>query len=98
MTLSRDKALNVAKVLTDALPYIRRFAGKTVVIKYGGNAMVDEHLKRQFAEDVALMKLVGIKFGCRAAFKITDVTVGLGDNQGAFELTGFRSIDAKIGR
>ncbi|HBG52130.1 MAG TPA: acetylglutamate kinase [Gammaproteobacteria bacterium] len=52
--------MNVARVLTEALPYIRRFAGKTVVIKYGGNAMVDETLKNGFARDIALMKLVGI--------------------------------------
>jgi acetylglutamate kinase len=53
-------ALNVAKVLTEALPYIRRFQGKTMVIKYGGNAMVDESLKQGFARDIVLMKLVGI--------------------------------------
>ncbi|MGB7289490.1 MAG: acetylglutamate kinase [Candidatus Macondimonas sp.] len=52
--------MNVARVLTEALPYIRRFAGKTVVIKYGGNAMVDETLKNGFARDIVLMKLVGI--------------------------------------
>ncbi len=50
----------VAHVLTEALPYIRRFHGRTVVVKYGGNAMVDEELKRGFARDVVLMKLVGI--------------------------------------
>lgn len=60
MTLDTQSAMNVAKVLTEALPYIRRFAGKTVVIKYGGNAMVDEALKNGFARDVVLMKLVGI--------------------------------------
>ncbi|HET7687930.1 MAG TPA: acetylglutamate kinase, partial [Candidatus Macondimonas sp.] len=49
--------MNVARVLTEALPYIRRFAGKTVVIKYGGNAMVDETLKNGFARDIVLMKL-----------------------------------------
>ena len=42
MTMTRDSALNVANVLTEALPFIRRFTGKTIVIKYGGNAMVDE--------------------------------------------------------
>jgi len=46
--------------LTEALPYIRRFAGKTMVIKYGGNAMVDDALKNGFARDVVLMKAVGI--------------------------------------
>jgi acetylglutamate kinase len=52
--------MNIARVLTEALPYIRRFAGKTIVIKYGGNAMVDEQLKSGFARDIVLMKLVGI--------------------------------------
>ncbi len=60
MTLSRDDAMNVARVLTEALPYIQRFIGKTIVIKYGGNAMVDEALKAGFARDVTLMKLVGM--------------------------------------
>ena len=60
MTLEKDAAMNVAKVLTEALPYIRRFSGKTLVIKYGGNAMVDDVLKNGFARDVVLMKLVGI--------------------------------------
>jgi len=60
MSLTAESAKNVAHVLTEALPYIRRFQGKTVVIKYGGNAMVDEELKSGFARDVVLMKLVGI--------------------------------------
>ncbi|OOY41403.1 acetylglutamate kinase, partial [Solemya velum gill symbiont] len=60
MGLTADEAKNVAHVLTEALPYIQRFRGKTVVIKYGGNAMVDEDLKRGFARDVVLMKTVGI--------------------------------------
>jgi len=60
MSLTTESARNVAHVLTEALPYIRRFSGKTVVIKYGGNAMVDETLKSGFARDVVLMKLVGI--------------------------------------
>ncbi|MGB5605950.1 MAG: acetylglutamate kinase [Gammaproteobacteria bacterium] len=60
MSLSSDSARNVAHVLTEALPYIRRFSGKTMVIKYGGNAMVDETLKSGFARDIVLMKLVGI--------------------------------------
>ncbi len=60
MTLEKDAAMNIAHVLTEALPYIRRFAGKTIVIKYGGNAMVDDALKNGFARDVVLMKLVGI--------------------------------------
>jgi len=50
----------IATVLTEALPYIQRFKGKTMVIKYGGNAMSDERLKSSFARDVVLMKLVGM--------------------------------------
>jgi len=60
MTLNKINASNIAHVLTEALPYIQRFAGKTIVIKYGGNAMVDDVLKKGFARDVVLMKLVGI--------------------------------------
>lgn len=60
MTLSRDAALNVAQVLTEALPYIQRFAGKTVVVKYGGNAMTDPELENSFARDIVLLKTVGL--------------------------------------
>jgi len=60
MSLTRKTAQNIAHVLTEAMPYIRRFRGKTVVIKYGGNAMVDENLKSGFARDIVLLKLVGI--------------------------------------
>jgi acetylglutamate kinase len=60
VSLTSESARNVARVLTEAMPYIRRFRGKTVVIKYGGNAMVDETLKSGFARDIVLMKLVGI--------------------------------------
>lgn len=60
MTLNRDAATNVAKVLSEALPYIRRFVGKTLVIKYGGNAMESDELKEGFARDIVLMKAVGI--------------------------------------
>ena len=49
-----------AEILSEALPYIRRFHGKTIVIKYGGNAMTDDRLKRSFAHDVVLLKLVGL--------------------------------------
>ena len=52
----RDKA----EILAQALPYIRKFHGKTMVIKYGGNAMTDPGLQADFAEDVVLLKLVGI--------------------------------------
>ena len=60
MSLASDKAINIARVLTEALPYIKRFTGKTLVVKYGGNAMVDEALKQGFARDIVLMKLVGM--------------------------------------
>lgn len=50
---------SVADILIEALPYIRRFSGKTIVIKYGGNAMVEEHLKDNFARDITLMKFIG---------------------------------------
>ncbi|MBQ9148108.1 MAG: acetylglutamate kinase [Oscillospiraceae bacterium] len=50
-----------AEVLTAALPYIRRYSGKIVVIKYGGNAMINEDLKQQVMEDIALLWLIGVK-------------------------------------
>ncbi|MCB1696966.1 MAG: acetylglutamate kinase [Pseudomonadales bacterium] len=60
MSLNREAALNIANVLTEALPYIQRFTGKTIVVKFGGNAMVDPDLHESFARDVVLMKLVGM--------------------------------------
>lgn len=60
MSLDRAAALNVARVLTEALPYIQRFTGKTIVVKFGGNAMTDPELHESFARDVVLMKLVGM--------------------------------------
>ncbi|HBT57784.1 MAG TPA: acetylglutamate kinase, partial [Pseudomonas sp.] len=57
---SRDAAAQVSRVLTEALPYIQRFTGKTIVIKYGGNAMENDELKNSFARDIVLMKTVGI--------------------------------------
>ena len=53
-------AHNIAKVLSEALPYIQRLSGKTIVIKYGGNAMIDEALKKGFARDIVLLKQVGV--------------------------------------
>ena len=50
-----------AEVLTAALPYIKRYTGKIVVVKYGGNAMIDEHLKQQVMEDIVLLWLIGVK-------------------------------------
>jgi acetylglutamate kinase len=60
MSLSADSAMQVAQVLTEALPYIQRFTGKTIVVKFGGNAMVDPQLHESFARDIVLMKLVGM--------------------------------------
>ncbi|MEQ5835689.1 acetylglutamate kinase [Marinobacter sp. NFXS9] len=60
MALDRDTAMQVASVLSKGLPYIQRFTGKTVVVKYGGNAMENEDLKSSFARDMVLMKTVGI--------------------------------------
>lgn len=60
MSLNTQKASQIAEVLAEALPYIQRFSDKTLVIKYGGNAMVDEALKNSFARDVVLLKAVGI--------------------------------------
>jgi acetylglutamate kinase len=55
-----DISHSIASVLTEALPYIQKFQGKTIVIKYGGNAMVDDDLKSSFARDIVLMKSVGM--------------------------------------
>ena len=60
MTISQSTARDKAKILAEALPYIQRFHGKTIVIKYGGNAMTQENLKYGFARDVVLLKLVGM--------------------------------------
>ena len=60
MNAKTKHANDIANVLTEALPYIKRFNGKTMVIKYGGNAMSDIKLKSGFAQDVVLMKLVGM--------------------------------------
>ena len=60
MPLSIDATHRIAVVLVEALPYIRRFRGQTIVVKYGGNAMVDAQLKHSFARDIVLMKLVGM--------------------------------------
>jgi acetylglutamate kinase len=58
--LTDIKPAQKAQILAEALPYIKRFFDKTIVIKYGGNAMTDEHLKHCFAQDVVLLKLVGM--------------------------------------
>ena len=61
MGITRKQAENIASVLSEGLPYIQRFYGKIIVVKYGGAAMSDESLKKGFARDIALMKLVGMK-------------------------------------
>lgn len=60
MSLNQGEAGNFARILTESLPYIQRFTGKTFVIKFGGNAMTDPELHESFARDVVLMKLVGM--------------------------------------
>ena len=60
MTRSATDAKKKAQILAEALPYIRRFHGKTIVVKFGGNAMTDEQLKHSFARDIVLLKLVGM--------------------------------------
>ena len=59
--MDRQSAQHTVRVLVEALPYIQTFAGRSVVIKYGGNAMIDETLKSSFARDLVLMQQVGIK-------------------------------------
>ena len=59
--LSLARATEVAQVLSEALPYIQKFAGRTIVVKYGGNAMTDENLKASFARDIVLMQAVGMR-------------------------------------
>src|SRR5690349_20166578 len=60
MSIPESTAQQRAHILAEALPYIRRFYGKTIVVKYGGNAMTDERLKASFARDVVLLELVGM--------------------------------------
>jgi acetylglutamate kinase len=60
MPLSLDEATNTATVLSEALPYLQKFNGATIVVKYGGNAMTDDKLKNSFARDIVMLKLIGI--------------------------------------
>ena len=60
MSFSIEQAQQSASVLTEALPYIQKFAGKTIVVKFGGNAMIDDQLKASFAKDIVLLKAVGL--------------------------------------
>ena len=55
-----DSMMDKAQTLIEALPYIREFSNKTVVVKYGGSAMLDEELKKKVSQDIALLKLVGM--------------------------------------
>mgnify|MGYP001441457132 CR=1 FL=1 len=61
MGISVKQAKNISSVLSEGLPYIQKFKGKVIVVKYGGAAMSDQNLKRNFARDIALMGLVGMK-------------------------------------
>lgn len=60
MSLSRKSAVFATNVLSEALPYLQRFVGKTIVVKYGGNAMTDIELEKSFARDMVMLKMVGI--------------------------------------
>jgi acetylglutamate kinase len=60
MPISSTQAVSIANVLTESLPYIRKFQGATIVVKYGGNAMITDELTQTFARDIVLMKLVGM--------------------------------------
>ena len=60
MALSRKNAVFATNVLSEALPYLQRFVGKTIVVKYGGNAMIEEALQNSFARDMVMLKMVGI--------------------------------------
>ena len=60
MAITRKQAENIASVLSEGLPYIQKFKGKVIVVKYGGSAMTEESLKKSFTRDIALMKLVGM--------------------------------------
>lgn len=60
MSLSRKSAEFATQVLSEALPYLQRFVGKTIVVKYGGNAMIDVELEKSFARDMVMLKMVGI--------------------------------------
>ena len=61
MGISVKQAKNISSVLSEGLPYIQKFKGKTIVVKYGGAAMSDHSLKRNFTRDIALMSLVGMR-------------------------------------
>src|SRR3954462_2399430 len=89
------EAAEKARVLAEALPYIQRFHGRTIVVKYGGNAMTDEKLKVSFARDVVLRKLVGMTpVGVHGGGpQIDDLLTSLG-KKGEF-VQGMRVTDAE---
>ncbi|MBE9567505.1 MAG: acetylglutamate kinase [Proteobacteria bacterium] len=58
--MDKKSAINIASVLSEALPYLQRLNNKTIVIKFGGNAMIDDNLKNSFARDIVLLKQVGV--------------------------------------
>ena len=60
MGISVKQAKNISSVLSEGLPYIQKFKGKVIVVKYGGAAMIEESLRKSFTRDIALMKLVGM--------------------------------------
>ena len=95
MPLSPSTAKDKAKILAEALPYIRRFHGKTIVVKYGGNAMTEENLKQGFARDVVLLKLVGMNpvIVHGGGPQISDMLQRIG-KQGEF-IQGMRVTDAE---
>lgn len=63
-----------AEVLIEALPWLEEFAGQRIVIKYGGNAMIDDHLKACFAEDMVFLRQVGLHPGCGAWRRTADLS------------------------
>ena len=72
MTITRKQAENIARVLSEGLPYIQKFYNKIIVVKYGGAAMTESFLKESFARDIALMKLVGMKPVISSWWRTTD--------------------------
>ena len=72
MALTGTSAADRAKILAEALPYIQKFHGKTIVIKYGGNAMTEERLKKSFARDVVLLNAGAALFVAGAAGSVTE--------------------------
>ena len=94
-----------AEVLTAALPYIRRYTGKVVVVKYGGNAMINDQLKQQVMEDIVLLWLIGVRIvlvhgGGPEINELMDrlgkKPAGRGDREVAWRRGGFLRLDADL--